>query len=103
MKSVCSPRRTSSTRSGGTEALGYQEAFEGSWVYDELNEVRNIKPAFKKWGLFGGVAYAGAAPCMNESRFAAIPRPVLAPSSGEEPASPRHRASGASMAWRSTP
>ena len=41
------------------EALGYQQAFEGSWVYEELNEVRNIKPAFKKWGLFGGVAYAG--------------------------------------------
>ena len=27
---------------------------------------------------------------------------VLAPSSGEEPASPRHRAGVASMAWRST-
>ena len=27
---------------------------------------------------------------------------VLAPSSGEEPASPRHRAGGASMAWRLT-
>ena len=27
---------------------------------------------------------------------------VLAPSSGEEPASPRRRAGGASMAWRST-
>ena len=27
---------------------------------------------------------------------------VLAPSSGEEPTSPRHRAGVASMAWRST-
>ena len=27
---------------------------------------------------------------------------VLVPSSGEEPASPRHRAGGASMAWRTT-
>ena len=27
---------------------------------------------------------------------------VLAPSSDEEPASPRHRAGGASMAWRTT-
>ena len=27
---------------------------------------------------------------------------VLAPSSGEEPASPRHRAGVASMAWRTT-
>ncbi|CAH0367689.1 unnamed protein product [Pelagomonas calceolata] len=42
------------------EAVGYQEAFEASWVYDELYGVRNYKPAFKKWGLFGGVAYAGA-------------------------------------------
>merc|ERR1711871_1516567 len=42
------------------EAVGYQAAFEASWVYEELKAVRNIKPAFKKWGLFGGVAYAGA-------------------------------------------
>ena len=48
------------------EAVGYQDAFEASWVYEELNAVRNYKPAFKKWGLFGGVAYAGAAPCMNQ-------------------------------------
>lgn len=32
------------------EALGYQEAFEASWVYEELNAVRNYKPAFKKCG-----------------------------------------------------
>ena len=67
------------------EAVGYQEAFEGSWVYEELNEVRNIKPAFKKWGLFGGVAYAGAPRCRNQivsRRYS----PVLAPST------PRHRA-----------
>ena len=54
------------------EAVGYQEAFEGSWVYDELNEVRNIKPAFKKWGLFGGVAYAGAPRCRNHRDLHAI-------------------------------
>ena len=56
------------------EALGYQEAFESSWVYDELNEVRNYKCAFKKWGLFGGVAYAGASLCGNQM-VAAIARP----------------------------
>jgi electron-transferring-flavoprotein dehydrogenase len=54
------------------EALGYQEAFEGSWVYDELHAVRNYKPAFKKWGLYGGVAYAGASRCMNQMVVHAI-------------------------------
>ena len=62
------------------EAVGYQSSFEASWVYDELNEVRNIKPAFKKWGLFGGVAYAGAPRCRNQP-FRGDSAAVLAPAS----------------------
>ena len=40
------------------------------------------------------MGWGGLARCGNQ--------PVLAPSSGDGPASPRHRASVASMAWRST-
>ena len=30
-----------------------------SWVWSELKAVRNIKPAFHKYGLYGGMAYTG--------------------------------------------
>ena len=40
-------------------------------------------------------------PVWNRSHFSATAT-VLAPSSGEEPTSPRHRAGVASMAWRTT-
>lgn len=33
------------------ECSGYEEAFRKSWLFDELNKVRNIKPGFK-WGLW---------------------------------------------------
>jgi electron-transferring-flavoprotein dehydrogenase len=36
----------------------YQSAFEASWVHHELKRVRNLRPAFKKFGLYGGMAYA---------------------------------------------
>ena len=36
----------------------YPEAFAASWLHDELHRARNVRPAFK-WGLFGGMAYAG--------------------------------------------
>ena len=42
---------------GGTEVLGYPERLRHTWVWDELQRVRNIRPAFR-WGLFGGIAYA---------------------------------------------
>ena len=37
----------------------YDEKLKSSWVYDELKSVRNIKPAFSRWGTFGGLTYAG--------------------------------------------
>ncbi|KAK7241978.1 electron transfer flavoprotein dehydrogenase [Aureococcus anophagefferens] len=43
----------------GAEPVGYQAAFESSWIREELHAVRNYKPAFGKWGLYGGVAYSG--------------------------------------------
>ncbi len=40
------------------ELTAYAEAFRNSWVYDELSQVRNCRPAFK-WGLLGGTLYTG--------------------------------------------
>eukprot|EP00088_Acartia_fossae_P040775 TRINITY_DN4250_c0_g1_i1.p1 TRINITY_DN4250_c0_g1~~TRINITY_DN4250_c0_g1_i1.p1 ORF type:complete len:615 (-),score=177.37 TRINITY_DN4250_c0_g1_i1:1101-2945(-) len=41
------------------EPVGYETALKSSWVYSELREVRNIKPAFHKFGLYGGLMYTG--------------------------------------------
>src|SRR3712207_4677544 len=37
----------------------YPEALEKSWVWEELRSVRNIRPGFAKYGLFGGFVLAG--------------------------------------------
>jgi len=43
----------------GIEPAAYEESLKSSWVYDELHQVRNIKPAFHKFGLYGGLMYTG--------------------------------------------
>ena len=40
----------------GLEATGYQSGMEASWVWDELHECRNVKPAFEKGLLVGTIA-----------------------------------------------
>lgn len=40
----------------GTEAVDYAAQLKGSWLWTELYQVRNIRPAFK-WGLYAGLAY----------------------------------------------
>ncbi len=37
----------------------YPFALERSWVWEELRRARNIRPAFARFGLWGGLAYAG--------------------------------------------
>ncbi len=37
----------------------YPSALERSWVWRELHRARNIRPAFARFGLWGGLAYAG--------------------------------------------
>jgi electron-transferring-flavoprotein dehydrogenase len=34
------------------------DAFNDSWVYQELKRARNVRPSFK-WGLWGGTLYTG--------------------------------------------
>ena len=43
---------------GRDELSRYPALFRESWVYDELNRVRNFRPAFR-WGLVAGTLYGG--------------------------------------------
>ncbi len=40
------------------ELAGYEEKLRASWVCEELAQVRNIRPAFAKFGMWGGLAYS---------------------------------------------
>jgi len=40
------------------ELVSYPESLKASWVWEELSAVRNVRPAFARAGLFGGLAYA---------------------------------------------
>jgi electron-transferring-flavoprotein dehydrogenase len=42
---------------GGPEVVAYPERLRHSWVWEELYQVRNIRPSFR-WGLWGGLAYS---------------------------------------------
>jgi electron-transferring-flavoprotein dehydrogenase len=37
---------------------GYERGIRESWVWKELQDVRNIRPAFAKLGFWGGMAYS---------------------------------------------
>ncbi len=39
------------------EVTGYADRLKSSWVWQELSDVRNARPAFAKFGLWGGLAY----------------------------------------------
>ena len=40
------------------QPASYAERLRASWLWDELWRVRNVRPAFAKWGLLGGLANA---------------------------------------------
>ena len=42
---------------GVAEVAAYPDKLRQSWVWEELNTVRNIRPSFR-WGLWGGIAYS---------------------------------------------
>ena len=48
---------------GGDEGYGrleaYPQAFEKSWVHQELHAARNLRPAAAKWGMKLGMLYGG--------------------------------------------
>jgi electron-transferring-flavoprotein dehydrogenase len=43
------------------EVTEYESAIKSSWIYEELQKSRNLKPAFKKGGMLAGLAYGGTA------------------------------------------
>ncbi|KAK9243983.1 hypothetical protein V1506DRAFT_523164 [Lipomyces tetrasporus] len=52
---------TSDTTNDSAIALyDYEDSIKQSWVYTELNEVRNVRPSFHNpLGVYGGVLYSG--------------------------------------------
>ena len=36
----------------------YPESLQASWIWDELRTVRNMRPGFAKWGMWGGLVNA---------------------------------------------
>jgi electron-transferring-flavoprotein dehydrogenase len=40
------------------EVTAYTEMLKASWIWPELHEVRNIRPGFAKFGLYGGLVNA---------------------------------------------
>jgi electron-transferring-flavoprotein dehydrogenase len=41
----------------GNEVVGYRDKLTRTWLWDELNRARNIRPAFS-WGFWRGLAYS---------------------------------------------
>jgi electron-transferring-flavoprotein dehydrogenase len=41
------------------ELVDYGAAVKKSWIHDDLSKVRNVKPLWSKFGLFGGLALGG--------------------------------------------
>ncbi len=40
------------------QPASYTSRLQASWIWDELYQVRNIRPAFSRWGLWGGLVNA---------------------------------------------
>ena len=41
------------------DPVSYEDKLKNSSVWKELHAVRNVKPAFAKYGMYGGMAYTG--------------------------------------------
>ncbi len=41
------------------EPAGFTDKMQASWAWGELKSARNLRPAFAKFGLYGGLAYSG--------------------------------------------
>jgi len=44
----------------GVLLKAYSEAVKQSWAWKEMHSVRNIRPAFSKFGTLGGIIYSGS-------------------------------------------
>ena len=50
----------------GDELADYPDAYRKSWVYTDLKRVRNVKPLWSKFGLYGGLILGGIDMWMNQ-------------------------------------
>jgi electron-transferring-flavoprotein dehydrogenase len=50
------------------ELTSYEKAVRGSWINDELYQVRNSHEAFARWGVGGGLVYTGMATHITKGR-----------------------------------
>jgi electron-transferring-flavoprotein dehydrogenase len=57
-----------SGREGHDELISYAEAYENSWVFEELRRVRNVRPALK-WGTVLGSLYGGVDMWLHQLGF----------------------------------
>ncbi|KAL2008078.1 hypothetical protein VTN00DRAFT_8060 [Thermoascus crustaceus] len=48
-----------STDKGSVFLFDYEDALRQSWIWKELKEVRNMRPSFGTFGLYGGILYSG--------------------------------------------
>jgi electron-transferring-flavoprotein dehydrogenase len=53
------------------ELTAYPEAFRGSWAFEDLNKVRNVKPGLQ-WGLWRGMLHGGAHMWLNDLGLGAL-------------------------------
>jgi electron-transferring-flavoprotein dehydrogenase len=51
----------------GDELTAYQDRYRSSWVYQDLKKVRNVKPLWSKFGLYGGLALGGLDMWLNDT------------------------------------
>jgi electron-transferring-flavoprotein dehydrogenase len=50
----------------GDEPADYPDAYRKSWIYTDLKRVRNVKPLWSKFGLYGGLILGGVDMWMNQ-------------------------------------
>jgi len=50
------------------ELTSYEDSVKGSWIHDELYEVRNSHEAFSRWGIGGGLIYTGLTAHLTKGR-----------------------------------
>jgi len=50
---------TDESRTGPIVLEEYERNLKKSWVWDELHQIRNFRPSFEKWGLYGGTLWSG--------------------------------------------
>jgi len=53
------------------ELASYPEAFRGSWVYEDLYKVRNVKPGLG-WGMWAGMIHGGIHMWLNDLGLGAL-------------------------------